>query len=158
MNKQTKYNQIRAFALLIAGLPGGVLIPFALAGLVYTFLPRGQVVDLISGGLTIFSTFALMPSIFSMFGLLIVAIVTAFRKPTDPKSPTPKSQLLQICLAVVAAAMPTAALLIIWSQTFEECEANCFIFGDPAMVPLGITYVLTWLAIATIWLRNRKQK
>jgi hypothetical protein len=156
--KVNKYVQLRGFALLIAGLPGAVLLPFGLADLLTIALPTSDVLNMITTPLTFFSIASLMPAALGMFGLFMVAIATAFKKPINPESPRPKPHLLQIYLSVLAAAMPTTAFIIIQRQVFAECETNCFIFSDPAMVPLGIAYVLIWIALTTIWLRNRKHK
>ena len=155
--KQKKYTLMRTFALIIAAIPGAVLLPFGIGGLLQ-LLPKSQLRDLATGGLMIITMATLVPGALAMFALLIANFVTWSRKTEDPKSPIPKTQLTQIILAVVAASLPAAAYLIMMYEAFTECKESCFIFQSPAMLPMAIAYAVIWLALTIIWLKNKQPK
>ena len=112
MNKQAKYSEIRNFSLIIAGLPGAVLVPFFIAGLVSYLSPfTTEITNAIATPFMFITMAGLPTSAIAMFGLLIAALITASKKPTDPESPTPKAKRNQIVLAVIAAAIATPCAL-----------------------------------------------
>ena len=173
MNKQAKYSEIRKYSLIIAGLPGAILVPFLLAGFITYLSPFS--IEITNSIVTplMFTTMAGLPtSALAMFGLLIVALITASKKPTDPEAPTPKPQRNQIVLAVLASATATVEFFYVLLNSFTAdmpctqidadnyiCpETDNFLFPLPASYFALAIYLILWLAIATIWIRNRKQK
>jgi hypothetical protein len=153
-NKINKYRSIRKLTLWIAAIPGIVLSPLliTLAGTTL-FKNLGMILWSFAG----FSFISLIPGAMAMVALLVLAALKAFKKPVDPTSPIPKSQLTQIILAGITTALPTVAFLVIWLNAFDECETDCFIFNEPILIPLAITYLALWLVQAIIWLRNRNK-
>jgi hypothetical protein len=173
MNKQAKYSEIRNFSLIIAGLPGAVLVPFFIAGLVSYLSPFTiEITNAIATPFMFITMAGLPTSAIAMFALLIAALITASKKPTDPESPTPKAKRNQIVLAVIAAAIATAEFIYIFINSFQvdmPCtqvdadnwvcpETDNFLFPLPVSYFALAGYLLTWLAIATIWIRNKKSK
>ena len=156
--KDHKYSLIRRYSLVVAAIPGLVLLPTLIGMAVYaTGLPSG-IKNAITGPLAIIGMFSIMPGMLAMAAFVILAIITAFQKPTNPGAPNPKTKLIQIITAAVAAAMPTIAFLDIFRNAFKECVSNCFIFNAPAVTPTGIAYASLWIFLATIWLRTKKTK
>jgi hypothetical protein len=154
--KQNKFNQLKRLALVIAGIPGMVLTPLLIA-MPLGLVPRSNFINSFQGLLVMLTMGSLVPGILAMIALLIVATITAFQKPIDPESPSPKPQLTQISLAAAATAMPTIGLLLIWVNASKDCQVNCFIFGDPILIPLAIAYLTLWLVQAIIWFGNRNK-
>ena len=157
-NKTNKYRSLRKMSLWIAGIPGLVLTPMLI---IFALAPKSgsgnEILLAISNFIGMISFGTLIPGAFTMFTLLVLAIVKSRQKPTDPQSPTPKTPLAQIILAAITTAIPTYAFLSIWLNAFKECQTNCFIFNDPIMIPLAIGYLILWLAQAIIWLGNRNK-
>jgi hypothetical protein len=141
---------------VIAGIPGMVLTPLLIA-MPMGLLPRSHFINSFQSLLVMLTMGSLVPGILAMIALLIVATITAFQKPLDPEAPSPKPQLTQIALAATATAMPTIGLLLIWVNASKDCQANCFIFSDPIMIPLAVAYLTFWLVQAIIWFGNRNK-
>lgn len=157
--KENKYRRILTQSLWLSAIPGLVLLPFVIAGLItltggYADPIIGSVITL----LTILTGSTLMPGAGGMFALLIIAIITATKKPTDPDSPTPKTLLARIVLAAITTAMPTIAFITIFLTSFEECEDACTIVDNPIVPTAGFLYLALWLTQALIWLRGRSSK
>ena len=159
--KTNKYRSIRTLSLWIAAIPGLLLSPLLITLTISPLIQStgtepnilGQIFNYFAG----ITLIGLLPGAMAMFALLVLAIIKATQKPTDPQSPTPKTPIAQIILAAVTTAIPTYAFLSIWLNAFKECQTNCFIFNDPIMIPLAIAYLALWLAQAIIWLRNRNK-
>ena len=159
--KANKYRSIRKFSLWIAAIPGLVLSPLFITLSISPLIQStgtepnilGQFFNYFAG----ITLIGLLPGAMAMFALLVLAIIKASQKPTDPQSPTPKTPLAQIILAAITTAIPTYAFLSIWLNAFKECQTNCFIFNDPIMIPLAIAYLALWLPQAIIWLGNRNK-
>jgi hypothetical protein len=160
-NKANKYRSLRKLSLWIAAIPGLVLSPLliTLAGSLFlqSTSPEPNILGSILYSFAGVTFIGLIPGAMSMITLLVFAIIKANQKPIDPTSPTPNPQLAQIIIAGITTALPTAAFLITWLNTFEECQTNCFIFNHPMMVPLAIAYLALWLVQAIIWFRNRNK-
>lgn len=155
--KERKFTLMRRYSLLVAGIPGMVLAPFLLGwAITSTALPT-ELKNAITNPMAIFTGLTIMPGIFAMLALVILAIVTATQKPTDPDSPTPKTKRLQIILGASAALMPTIAFLDIFRYSFRECGylRSCTIFDAPTVAPTAMVYAAIWIALAIIWLRNK---
>ena len=152
-SKNYKFNLMRRLALIIAGLPGLVLVPFAVAALISLI---GPVANTAAGILTVIALTSIFPSAIAMITLLVIALTALFKKTIDPESSRPKPHLLQIWLAVFAAAMPSTAMIIIWSQLFQECVTSCSIFSDPIVTIAMIGYFVMWIALATVWVRSKR--
>ena len=152
-SKNYKYNLMRRLALIIAGLPGLVLVPFALATLISLICPAANTA---SGILAVFAITSIFPSAIAMITLLVIALTTLFKKSIDPESSRPKPHLLQIWLAVFTAAMPATAMIAIWSQLFQECETSCNIFADPIVTITMIGYFIMWIALGAVWVRSKR--
>jgi MFS family permease len=152
--KANKYRSILKLSLWIAAIPGIVLSPLliTLAGTTL-FKNLGMILWSFAG----FSFIGLIPGAMAMLALLVFAIIKANQKPTDPGSPSPTLPLTQIFIAAITAAIPAIAFLVIWLNAFDECETNCFIFNEPILIPLAITYLALWLVQAIIWLGNRNK-
>jgi hypothetical protein len=156
--KDHKYTLIRRYSLIVATIPALVLLPTLIAMAIYaTSLPSG-IKNAITGPLAVIGMFSIMPGMLALAAFVILAIITAVQKPTNPAAPTPRTKLIQIITAVLAAAMPTIAFINIFQNTFNECVDNCFIFNAPAVTPTGIAYAALWILLATIWLRTKKTK
>lgn len=156
--KLYKYNQMRTFALLIAGLPGLIMLPF-IVGLISLLFPETPARNTIGGFLAIVSLMLLWPGIMAMVGMLTVNLITLARKTVDPESTVPKTHQLQIVLAIVAAAMPAWAFLAISRSAFsEECQTNCNIFYIPEVIPMATIYLIIWIALTAIWLKTKPSK
>ena len=156
--KENKYRRILTQSLWLAAIPGIVLLPFVIAGLLslvggYELPFVGSLITL----LTILTGSTLIPGATGMFALLVIAIITSTNKPTDPKSPTPKTLLAQIVLTALTAAMPAIAFITIFVTSFEECEDACTIVDNPIVPTAGYLYLALWTAQAVIWLRNRNK-
>jgi hypothetical protein len=156
--KENKYRRILTQSLWLSAIPGLVLLPFVIAALIPL---TGGYADPIIGSvttlLTILTGSTLMPGAGGMFALLIIAIITATKKPTDPDSPTPKTLLAQIVLAAITAAMPTIAFITILLTSFEECEDACTIVDNPIVPTAGYLYLALWAIQTVIWFRNRNK-
>lgn len=152
-SKNYKFNQMRRLALIIAGLPGLVLVPFALAALISLI---GPVANPVAGIFVIFAIQCIFPSAIAMIALLVIALVTLFKKPIDAESSRPKPHLLQIWLAVIAAAMPATAMIVIWSNLFKECETSCSIFDEPVVTVALVGYFVMWAALGAVWLQSKR--
>ena len=158
--KERKFTLIRRYSLLIAGIPGMVLAPFLLGWVISaTNLPHDLKIA-ITNPLAIFTGLALMPGMFAMLALVILAIVTATQKPTDPASPAPKTKQFQIILGASAALMPTIAFLDIFRYSFRECgeQASCFIFNAPTGPATGIAYAVIWITLGIVWIKSKQAK
>jgi hypothetical protein len=156
--KENKYRRILTQSLWLAAIPGLVLLPFVIGGLLtllggYSNPIIGSIINLsamLTGG-------TLLPGAGGMFALLVLAIITATQKPTDPDSPPPKTLLAQIVLAAITAAMPAIAFITIFLTSFEECEDSCTIVDNPIVPAAGYLYLALWVVQTTIWLRNRNK-
>jgi hypothetical protein len=154
-SKNYKFNLMRRLALIIAGLPGLVLVPFAVAAFISLI---GPVTNTAAGILTVIAVTSIFPSAIAMITLLVIALITLFKKTIDPESSRPKPHVLQIFLAVITAAMPATAMIMIWSQLFQECETSCNIFSDP-IVTIALTgFFSMWIALGTVWIRSKQAK
>jgi hypothetical protein len=156
--KENKYRRILNQSLWIAAIPGLVLLPFVIAGLLslaggYELPFVGSFITL----LTILTFTTLMPGAGGMFALLVIAIITSTKKPTDPKAQTPQTLLAQIVLAALTAAMPAIAFITIFVTSFEECEDACTIVDNPIVPTAGYLYLALWVIQTVIWLRNRNK-
>ena len=156
--KENKYRRILTQSLWLSAIPGLVLLPFVIAGLITL---TGGYADPIIGSiitlLTILTGSTLLPGAGGMTALLIIAIITATQKPTDPDSPPPKTLLTQIVLAAITAAMPAIAFITIFLTSFEECEDSCTIVDNPIVPAAGYLYLALWVVQTAIWLRNRNK-
>lgn len=130
-------------------------MPFAVAGVISLI---GPVANTAAGILTVIALTSIFPSAIAMITLLVIALTTLFKKTIDPESSRPKPHLLQIFLAVITAAMPATAMIIIWAQLFQECETSCSIFSDPIVTIAMIGYFAMWIALATVWIRSKQAK
>jgi hypothetical protein len=155
--KHHKFNQMRAVALIIAGIPGLVLVPFGIGSLTM-FLPDTNIRNTIGGLLLMVSVGLLIPSSFAMFTLLILNFINWSRRTVDPEAPTPRVQTVQILLAVIAAAMPPIAYFAMLNTAFTECVTACSAFNVPEILPAAAVYVATWIALGIIWLKTRNPK
>jgi hypothetical protein len=158
-SKFYKFIRMRRLALLIAGIPGIALSPFAIAAII-SFLPASNLRNETISALAIVSMSIIVPGMMAMIAFLVMAITTAFMKPIDPAADRPKPHLLQIWLAAVTAALPAVAMLTIWLNAFRpQCDTGvCSNFDDPIVPINGVLYVVMWLVLATIWLRSKRAK
>ena len=156
-SKLHKFNQMRALALVIAGIPGLVLAPFGMGALLM-LLPDSTIRNTIGGLLVMVSVGLLIPSAMAMFTLLVLNVINWSRSSIDPESPTPKTQLIQIILSVIAAAMPAIAYFSMINHAFDECTEDCSAFNVPEIIPATVVYATIWLALGIIWLRTKQTK
>ena len=157
-NQRLKFNRIRKLSLFVAAIPGFVLTPLFLALGLYAIGFHDQLAGLILNPLTMVTFASLMPGAIIMVTLVVFAVITAFRKPTDPTTPAPKPHRIQIALAVVTSAMPVIAFVAIFLTAFDECIQNCFIFSSPVVQTAGAIYLALWITQGIIWLSNRAKK
>ena len=154
-SKNYKFSLMRRLALIIAGLPGLVLVPFAVAALISLIGPAANTA---AGILTVIALTSIFPSALAMITLLVIALITLFKKTIDPESSRPKPHLLQIWLAIITAAMPATAMLTIWFNLFKPCDTGCNIFSDPIVTIAMIGYFTMWITLATVWIRSKRAK
>lgn len=158
-SKFYKFIRMRRLALLIAGIPGIVLTPIAIAAII-GLLPASNFGNDIISVLAILTMSTIIPGMMAMIAFLVMAMTTAFMKPIDPDADRPKPHLLQIWLSAATAALPAIAMVTIWFNAFRpECDTGvCSIFDNPIVPINGVLYVIMWLVLATIWLRSKKAK
>jgi hypothetical protein len=158
-SKLYKFIRIRRFALIIAAIPGLVITPMTIAGVVGWLTPVSNSRNELLGLLVILSLSTLIPGVMVMIALLVLALVTAFKKPIDPGTARPKPHLLQIVLAAVATLLLTLAFITIESDLYNpDCTNTVCMTLDNPMVPVyGVLYLAMWVVLGTIWLRSKRK-
>jgi hypothetical protein len=158
-SKLYKFIRLRRYALIIAAIPGLVLTPLTIAGIIGWITPVSSGRNELLGLLAILSLSTLMPGVMAMIALLVLALVTAFRKPIDPDTDRPKPHLFQIFLGAVTTLPLTLAFITIESDLYNPKCNNvfCTAIENPLVLVYGTLYIVMWVVLGTIWLRNKRK-
>jgi hypothetical protein len=157
-SKLYKFIRLRRYALIIAAIPGLVLTPLTIAGIIGWITPVSSGRNELLGLLAILSLSTLMPGVMAMIALLVLALVTAFRKPIDPDTARPKPHLLQIFLGAVNTLPLTLAFITIEGDLYNPKCNNvfCTAIENPMVLVYGALYIVMWVVLGTIWLRSKR--
>ena len=150
--KLIKFNQMRRFALIVAGIPGVILFPMVFSVVLSSAIPKAST---LLGLLMISSIVLLMPAIAAMFIFLILAVIAIHQEPADPETPRPKPHLLQISLAAISASLLPFAFMNM-QLTVDDCNPTCSPWFDETTIICGSIYAAIWLALAVIWRKGKK--